>query len=122
MGYQPDLNARNLKRKTSAPVPRRISVIMARAATPREDPFFSQCLEDLSAELLHSGFQLGETAYPEEGADRIPAADGYIVLGKCRSELLRSLGQDVYKRQGQVRAGVRQQGDLLWHHVVRFLR
>lgn len=93
MGYQPDLNARNLKRKTSAPVPRRISVVMARADTPREDPFFSQCLEDLSAELLHSGFQLGETAYPEEGADRIPAADGYIVLGKCRPELLRSLGQ-----------------------------
>ena len=58
-----------------------------------EDPFFSQCLEDLSAELLHSGFQLGETAYPEEDADRIPAADGYIVLGKCRPELLRSLGQ-----------------------------
>lgn len=93
MGYQPNLNARNLKRGTPAQVLPQISVILARPDAPREDPFFIQCLDDLSAELLGSGFRLGPTSYPEEGPWQLPQADGYIVLGKCREDLLRALEQ-----------------------------
>lgn len=91
MGYQPNLNARNLKKGTAPQALPRVSIILARPDAPWEDPFFVQCLDELSAELLGAGFQLGETVCPEEGACQLPQADGYIVLGKCREDLLREL-------------------------------
>lgn len=91
MGYQPNLHARNLKQGTSVQLLPRVSVILARSDAPTEDPFFVQCLDDLSAELLGSGFRLGDTLCPEERGWAPPAADGYIVLGKCRADLLRAL-------------------------------
>lgn len=91
MGYQPNLNARNLKKGTAAQDLPQISVIMARADTPQEDPFFIQCLDVLSSELVGSGFRLGPTAGPESHLSPLPQADGYIVLGKCREDLLRML-------------------------------
>ena len=91
MGYQPNLNARNLKKGTAAQDLPQISVIMARADAPQEDPFFIQCLDVLSSELVGSGFRLGPTAGPESHLSPLPQADGYIVLGKCREDLLRML-------------------------------
>lgn len=91
MGYQPNLHARNLKQGTSDQALPRVSVILARPDAPTEDPFFVQTLDDLSAELLGAGFRLGKTVCPEEGAWSPPEAEGYIVLGKCREDLLRRL-------------------------------
>lgn len=91
MGYQPNLNARKLKQGAGEAALPRISVVMARADDPGEDPFFAQCLDDLSAEVLAAGLRLGETAYPEEQAEHLPQAEGYVVLGKCRPDLLRAL-------------------------------
>ena len=93
MGYQPNLHARNLKQGTSSRVLPCISVILARTDAPQEDPFFIQCLDDLSAELLGAGFRLGPTAGPEPELSPLPQADGYIVLGKCREDLLWTLEQ-----------------------------
>lgn len=91
MGYQPNLHARNLKQGTSDQALPRVSVILARPDAPTEDPFFVQTLDDLSAELLGAGFRLGKTVCPEEGTWSPPEAEGYIVLGKCREDLLRRL-------------------------------
>lgn len=89
--YQPNLNARNLKKSACVQKQSLITIIMAREDVSQTDSFFSHCLNDLSAELLRSGFCLHSVDYLKEGAGRISEADGYIVLGKCRQELLQIL-------------------------------
>ncbi len=89
LGYQPNLNARNLKSGVVPDEGKRISVIITRPDSAKRDGFFSECLSSLSSELLTAGYSLGDVVYMDSPADQtLPEGDGYVVLGKCQEKLL----------------------------------
>ncbi|MDO4732013.1 MAG: LacI family DNA-binding transcriptional regulator [Bacillota bacterium] len=91
--YRPNPAARQL-RKGGAAAPRSLQlvVVAARFATPEADPFFAQLFRSVEEELFASGALLhGVISSAELQQQGPPEADGYLLLGRCPSEALKSL-------------------------------
>jgi len=90
IGYQPNEAARSLRRAGDRqPQPPQISIVLARIAALKTDPFFSELYRDLEVELLKQKAVISHVIYAEESFSQdLSHSDGVIIVGRCSEKLL----------------------------------
>lgn len=90
IGYQPNENARNLRRSSPGFLSQiRISIVLARIKTLDADPFFYELFRSLEIALLENHIQINQVIYlDEQHSFSIPKSQGIIILGRCSQKIL----------------------------------
>ena len=96
-GYQPNRAAQSLRRPDDSPgdaakTPVPVTIILARIASLKEEPFFAELFRCLEIELLHGGGTIREVIYAKDSLPQsVPKSGGIIILGRCSQPLLKSI-------------------------------
>ena len=90
IGYQPNENARNLRKSSPGFLSQiRISIVLARIKTLDADPFFYELFRSLEIALLDNHIQIDQVIYLDEQLSfSIPKSQGIIILGRCSQKIL----------------------------------
>lgn len=90
IGYQPNENARNLRKSSPGSLSRlRVSIILARIKTLNDDPFFHELFRSLEIALLKNHIQIDQVIYLDEHHTfNVPNSHGIIILGRCSQKIL----------------------------------
>lgn len=90
IGYQPNENARNLRRSSPGFLSQiRISIVLVRIKTLDADPFFYELFRSLEVALLENHIQTSQVIYlDEQHPFSIPKSQGIIILGRCSQKIL----------------------------------
>ena len=104
IGYQPNENARNLKKSSGDTKPHRhISIVLARIKDLQDDPFFYELFRNLELSLFENQTIIDHVIYAEEKNSQTYSKDtkrtkgilkdisdsqGVIILGRCSEKLL----------------------------------
>ncbi len=90
IGYHPNEAARKLKKpEESSDDPRSVTIILARVASLKTDPFFLDLFRRLEAELMKQNTIVDQVLYTEESLPKnVSDSDGVIILGRCSKKLL----------------------------------
>lgn len=90
IGYQPNENARNLRKSSPVSLSQiRISIVLARIKTLDADPFFYELFRSLEIALLDNHIQIDQVIYLDEQLSfSIPKSQGIIILGRCSQKIL----------------------------------
>lgn len=90
IGYQPNENARNLRRSSPGFLSQiRISIVLVRIKTLDADPFFYELFRSLEVALLENHIQTSQVIYlDEQHLFSIPKSQGIIILGRCSQKIL----------------------------------
>lgn len=104
IGYQPNENARNLKKSSGdTKAHRHISIVLARIKDLQDDPFFYELFRNLELSLFENQTIIDHVIYAEEKNSQayskdtkpskgilkdISTSQGVIILGRCSEKLL----------------------------------
>lgn len=93
--YVPNSAARRLKLGETQTAPTlRLAVVLARTESLQQDPFFRELYRELEIEILKEGYSLTDTLTAAQTENISPGQyDGIIILGRCFSSLLQTLGE-----------------------------
>ncbi len=94
-GYQPNENARKLRRPALEERPqKRVSIVLARIKTLDADPFFYDLFRNLEIVLMERHVAIDHVIYTEETlldckrTLELPKGQGVVILGRCSRKLL----------------------------------
>lgn len=90
IGYQPNENARNLRRALAdSGSGRHICIVLARIKTLDADPFFYELFRSLEIALIENHTAIDHIIYADEQLTQdISKSQGVIILGRCSRKLL----------------------------------
>lgn len=90
IGYQPNENARLLRKQSAQEVTvHHVSIILARIRDLKDDPFFYELFRCLETELFQNRVSIDQVIYADdEPIPDIAKSQGVIILGRCSKKLL----------------------------------
>lgn len=89
-GYIPNEAARSLRHPNTAPrEPLTVTIVLARISSLEEEPFFSELLRCLEAELMQQNAAVKSVIYARNSLPKdFEPGGGIIILGRCSKDLL----------------------------------
>ncbi len=90
IGYQPNENARMLRKHTvQKETTHHVSIVLARIRDIKHDPFFYELFRCLESELFQSRVSIDQVIYADDEPESdIAKSQGVIILGRCSKKLL----------------------------------